>query len=198
MTTVINTQHVLSDGIVVEATTRKSNRTGYTGAALSPSWTLDANKPFIAACSNPTDPAVMAQMSAQERTAWHGGAYADAREAAYVVGMFHADPVGTERLIKSSGPVDKFPKDLYDLPVGLTNEAAVEILNTKKALKKKATVAVKLDAGIPAQGNLSKFYTIDSIRAAAKKCGGPEQFQVALKGINVVEAAVKFDLIIKE
>jgi hypothetical protein len=197
MTPVINTQHVLSTGIVVEETTRKSNRTGYTGAALSPSWTLDADKPFIAACANPTDPAVMAQMSAQERTAWHGGSYADAREAAYVVGMFHADPVGTERLIKSSGPVDQFPKDLYDLPVGLTNEAAVEILNTKKALKKKTTVTVKLDAGVPAAGNLGRVYTIESIRAAAKKCGGPEQFQTALKGVNVVEAAVKFNLIAK-
>lgn len=198
MSKLINTQHVLNDGIVVEETNRKSNRTGYTGAALSPSWTLDADKPFIAACSNPTDPAIMAQMSAQARTAWHGGSYADAREAAYVVGMFHADPVGTERLIQSHGPIDKFPKDLYDLPVGLTNEAAVEILNNKKLKKKKSTtVTIKLDASIPASGNLSHVYTIESIRAAAKKCGGPEQFQAALKGVNVVEAAVKFNLIAK-
>lgn len=198
MSKVINIKHTLSDGIVVEETNRKSNRTGYTGAALSPSWTLDADKPFIAACSNPTDPVIMAQMSAQERTAWHGGSYADAREAAYVVGMFHADPVGTERLIHSHGPIDKFPADLYELPVGLTNEAAVEILNTKKALKKKTTVTVKLDRALPAAGNLGRFYTTDSIRSAAKKAGGPEQFQAILKGINVIEAAVKFNLTIKE
>lgn len=198
MSKVTNIKHVLSDGIIVEETNRKSNRTGYTGAALSPSWTMDADKPFIAACSNPTDPAIMAQMSAQERTAWHGGSYADAREASYVVGMFHADPVGTERLIHSHGPIDKFPTDLYNLPEGLTNEAAVEILNNKKLKKKKTTVTVKMDTNVPAKGNLSRIYTIKSIRVAAKNTGGPEQFQVALEGLNVVEAAVKFNLIVKE
>ena len=183
----------LSDGIQIEQTERKSNRSGYTGAALSPSWTLDADKPFIAACSNPSDPDIMKQMRAQDRTAWHGGSYADAREAAYVVGLFRRDPVGTDRLIGQYGVIDEFPKDLYDLPPGLEYEKAVEILNNRK-IKKKSTTVVKLDPSVPARGNLYSFFKREQIVALARAAGGPEAFQASLEGLTIRDFATKFDL----
>jgi hypothetical protein len=189
----MSTKHTLSDGVVIEESDRKSNQSGYTGAALSPSWTLDADKPFIAACGNPSDPAIMAQMNAQHRTAWHGGSYADAREAAYVVGLFKQDPVATERLIQSHGPIDKFPKDLYNLPVILSTQKAIQHLNNAKIKSKQPP---KPDATVTvAKGNLVKFYTIASIKEAAKKAGGPEAFQASLEGKTASEAAVEHNLV---
>jgi hypothetical protein len=184
----------LSDGIVIEASDRKSNQSGYTGAALSPSWTLDADKPFIAACGNPRDPAIMAQMNAQHRTAWHGGSYADAREAAYVVGRFKQDPVGTERLIQSHGPIDKFPADLYNLPVVMSTANAIKHLNNVK-IKSKLKVVEKADpATVPAKGNLYIYFSRDQIVPIAKQAGGPEAFQASLAGLTVKGFAEKFAL----
>lgn len=187
--------YVLSDGVKVEASIRKSNRTGYTGAALSPSWTLDADRPFIAACGNPSDPNVMKQMSAQERTSWHGGAYSDAREAAYVVGRFKQDPVGTERLIQSSGAINKFPADLYDLPEGLEYEKAVEILKVAREKKKvRKEVKVTKDKSMPAAGNLYSFFSRDSIVDIVKSVGSPEKFQASISGLTIEQFANKFNL----
>jgi len=186
-------KYTLSDGVVIEASDRKSNQSGYTGAALSPSWTLDADKPFIAACGNPSDPAIMAQMNAQHRTAWHGGSYADAREAAYVVGLFKHDPVGTERLIQSHGPIDKFPVDLYNLPVVMSTANAIKHLNNAKIKSKQPA---KPDATVTvAKGNLIKFYTLASIKEAAKNVGGPEKFQASLEGKTAAQAAVEHNLV---
>lgn len=133
---------ILSDGVQIEMSSRKGNRSGYTGAALSPAWTLDGSKPFVAACGNPKDPAIMSKLRAQYRTAWHGGIYADAREAAYVVARFHQDPVATEQELEAQGGVWKqFPADLYDLPVVCTSQQAHQYLEDNKA-NKNNTVAI--------------------------------------------------------
>jgi hypothetical protein len=186
----------LNDGIEVELSTRKSNRSGYTGAALSPSWTLDAERPFIAACGNPTDPTVMAEVNAQHRTSLHLGSYRDAREAAYVVGRYRKYPVETIREIQSHGNATSFPDDLYSLPPGLAYEDAVEILNArKKATKSCNSVQTKLDvSSVPATGNLYDYFSRDQIVTIAKSLGGPDAFQGAIKGLSVLDFAKKFDL----
>ena len=117
--------HTLSDGTILEQSSRKSNRTGYTGAALSVAWTLDATHPFIAACGNPVDPEVMAKLRHRERTSWHGGSYSDAREAAYVVAQFKQNPIEVDEYIAKNGVWDKFPEDLYDYTFGELPEPEV-------------------------------------------------------------------------
>jgi hypothetical protein len=144
--------HVLSDGVKVIQSDRKSNRSGYQGAAFSPAWTLDSTKPFVAASGNPKDPAIRNQLRAQHRTAWHGGYYADAREAAYVVGRFKIDPVGTEdRIYEQGGAWQDFPADLYSLPVTLTAAEAIAIIKEQsvacKHRKKVSTEKSTLNFG---------------------------------------------------
>jgi hypothetical protein len=150
----MNKLFVLSNGVTVEMSSRKGNRSGYTGAALSPAWTLNNSKPFVAACANPTDPTIMSQLKAQQRTAWHGGSYADAREAAYVVALFKQDPVGTETiLVDCNYQFDNFPADLYQLPVVVTAHQANNILaqarvtssNTVNKTKIASTAKVNLN-----------------------------------------------------
>lgn len=186
----------LSNGVTVEVSTRKSNRSGYTGAALSPSWTLNADKPFIAACGNPTDPTVMREVVAQQRTSLHLGNYRDAREAAYVVGLYRKDPISTIREVQSKGEIDSFPEDLYNLPEGLAYEKAVQILNSQRANKKiKVSVASKADpATTTASGNLYDFFKREQVVTIAKSFGGAEAFQTAIKGMSVLDFAKKFDV----
>jgi hypothetical protein len=190
-----STSYFLSTGVVVEKSNRKGNRTGYTGAALSPSWTLDADKPFIAACGNPNDPTVMSQVNAQARTSLHLGHYADAREAAYVIGQYRKDPVATIRYVQSNGNWDKFPADLYDLPEGLAHELAIEILKTERAARKITGVVVK-DTSVQAAGNLYDFFSRDVIVPIAKSMGGAEAFQNSLKGKSIAQFASEFGLVI--
>lgn len=186
---------VLSNGVEVELSDRKSNRSGYTGAALSPSWTLNADKPFIAACGNPNDPKVMAEVNAQHRTSLHLGSYSDAREAAYVVGMYRKDPIGTIRQVQQYGEIDTFPADLYNLPPGLAYEDAVAILNERKVKSKKSTVTIKADpSDVQAAGNLYNYFSREQIVPIAKSLGGAEPFQEAIKGLTVKGFAEKFDL----
>lgn len=194
-----NTQHVLSTGVVVEESSRKGNRTGYTGAALSPAWTLKSDKPFIAACANPTDPAVMTHVNAQHRTSLHLGHYKDAREAAYVVGLYRKDPIPTIRYVQSNGVWDQFPEDLYDLPEGLVYEAAIEILNAgreaRKSIKKTTKVAKK-DSSVQAAGNLYDFFDRAIIVNLVKTLGGVEAFQASLIGKTVADFAKEHELAI--
>jgi hypothetical protein len=188
----------LSDGVEVELSDRKSNRSGYTGAALSPSWTLDADKPFIAACGNPNDPKVMAEVNAQHRTSLHLGSYSDAREAAYVVGMYRKDPVATIRHIQQYGSVDVFPQDLYQLPPGLSyNDAVILLKNRKVKSKSKTKIIQKADPStVPAKGNLYTYFTREQIVPIAKQAGGPEAFQFSLVGLTVKDFAEKFALVV--
>jgi hypothetical protein len=187
-------EYTLSTGVVVEVSDRKSNRSGYTGAALSPSWTLDSTRPFIAACGNPSDPKVMAVVNAQHRTSLHIGSYKDAREAAYVVGMYRKDPIATITKFQSNGNFTDFPEDLYSLPVGLEYEAAVAILNANKTAKKNKVQTVVKDTKVPAAGNLYDFFERAQVVDIAKKLGGAEQFQSAIKGLTIEQFADKFEL----
>lgn len=187
-------EYTLSNGVTLEVSDRKSNRSGYTGAALSPSWTLDSSRPFIAACGNPSDPSVMAVVNAQHRTSLHLGSYRDAREAAYVVGMYRKDPVGTITKYQTCGSFTDFPEELYTLPAGLEYEAAVAILNARKTAKK--VIEQIKDTGVPASGNLYDFFERAQIVEIAKNLGGAEGFQAAIKGLTIGQFASKFNLTI--
>lgn len=193
----MSTTYTLSDGVVVELSDRKSNKSGYTGAALSPSWTLDMTKPFIAACGNPTDPKVMAEVNAQKRTSLHLGNYEDAREAAYVIGRYHQDPIATIRTVQQYGEIDTFPSDLYNLPVGLGYAAAVSLIKQRKLKVKVAAQPVVDPTTTPATGNVFNFFSKEQVIPVAKKLGGPEQFQAAIKGLTISEFAKKFNLTVK-
>lgn len=191
-----NITHTLSNGITLEQSSRKSNRTGYTGAALSVAWTLDASHPFIAACGNPSDPLIKSQLRHQERTSWHGGSYADAREAAYVVALFKQDPVEIDNEIAHHGVYTKFPEELYDLPEGLAFSKAVDILNAKKRqVKVKISVESK-DPTVSAAGNLYKFFPRDVIVSIARKFGGPEAFQSSLVGKSITDFSSEHNLVV--
>jgi hypothetical protein len=190
----MSTEYTLSTGVVVEASNRKSNRSGYTGAALSPSWTLDSTRPFIAACGNPSDPSVMAVVNAQHRTSLHLGSYRDAREAAYVVGLYRKDPIRTITAYQVEGSFTDFPEDLYTLPIGLEYEAAVAILSAKKS-SKRVNEDIK-DIEVPASGNLYDFFQRTQVVEIAKQLGGAEAFQSAIKGLTIGQFASKFNLTI--
>jgi hypothetical protein len=188
--------HVLSNGVIVEESSRKGNRTGYTGAALSVAWTLNPNKPFIAACGNPTDPRIMAQVNAQSRTSLHLGHYADAREAAYVIGQYRKDPVATIQYVQSNGAWEDFPADLYDLPEGLAHEEAIEILKAEKLVRAagKKVVIQKKDTSVQASGNLYDFFDRPTIVSIVKLFDGSDKFQASLKGKSIADFANEYGL----
>lgn len=171
----MTTAYFISDGVVLHQSVRKNNRTGYTYAALSPSWTLNADKPFIAACGNPTDPEVMRNVVAQHRTSLHLGSYADAREAAYVVGRYHQDPIGTIQYVNANGAWDNFPSDLYNLPEGLAFDKAVELLNarlakTSKSTSKRIKKIISMD-NRPARESFFSKYSQDTAKQLRSKFG---------------------------
>ena len=182
------TTYTLSDGVTIEASTRSSNRSGYTGAALSPAWTMDLTKPFIAACGNPSDPTVLKELNAQLRTSLHLGSYADAREAAYTVGLYRKDPINTIRHVQKFGSISEFPSDLYDLPVGLSNTDALDILKNKP--KKQPTI----DRAVLAKGNLYDHFKRDDIVTIANDLGGAENFQQYITGLTIEQFATEFNL----
>jgi hypothetical protein len=133
-------------------------------------------------------------MRHQERTSWHGGSYADAREAAYVVALFKQDPVEIDNEIARNGVYTKFPEELYDLPEGLAFSKAVDILNAKKRqVKVKITVESK-DPTVSAAGNLYKFFPRDVIVSIARTFGGPDKFQASLKDKTVEQFATEHGL----
>lgn len=136
--------YILNNGVVVEASDRKGNRTGYTGASIFVAFgNLDPVKPFVAACGNPRDASIKDQLQANKRTAWHGGDYNDAREAAYVVARFKLNPIAIDREIQANGGVyDDFPADLYTLPIFTSLKDAQKIVNDKIAEKRENSARV--------------------------------------------------------
>lgn len=185
--------YTLSDGTKIELSDRKSNRSGYTGAALSPSWTLDPSRPFIAACANPTDPAIMGQMRAQNRTAWHGGIYEDAREAAYVVALFKEDPIHMDQMIGEMGTWDRFPADLYGLPVITSADDARAILTEAKDAKPARKTTKLKDVDLPANEGFWKKHSKDVMDQLLKK-HGRSAVQQAIRHLTLREFEELFEI----
>jgi hypothetical protein len=134
-------QFTLSNGVTLELSTRKNNTSGYTNVTLSSAWTMDTTKPFIACTGQPSDPEIRVCMRAQERNCWQGGAYEDAREAAYVSALFKEDPIAIDAWIGDNGAWVDFPLDLYSLPVVIDKSTAVAMIKQKK------TASVKKNPG---------------------------------------------------
>lgn len=183
-------KHILSDGVIVEQSIRSNSRSGYTGAALSPTWTLNAAKPFIAACVNPTDVDILFHINAKHRTSLHLGSYADAREAAYVIGLYNKEPIKTIIEVKNNGSITNFPSDLYELPAGLSYKDAISILNLKvKDSKPKIDYTI-----IPAKNNLFKYFNINAVKEIAKRLGNATDFQSYITDMTIEDFKNNFEL----
>lgn len=184
------TVYKLSNGVEVVGTDSNTS-TGYIGASFSPAWTNDLSRPFIANAS--ITESVRSQLRVKGRSNWHGGHYADAREAAYVSALFKEDPVTTDNDLHNHNIV--IPSEVYSLPEGLKLADAVDLIQAHrkakaKALKKTRTVVVKLDPTItPARGNLYRFFDRKDIVPLAQNLGGAEVFQASLEGKTVAQFA---------
>jgi hypothetical protein len=138
----------LINGIEINYSSR--GNTGYLGAAFCPSWTMNAEKPFIAACGKPSDPALVDLLRAPDATALHLGHYADSREAAYVTALYKADPEGILRELQNNGHNGlevTFPAELYDLPEILTKEEALKLNIEYKTRKRSGRKLGKVTVG---------------------------------------------------
>ena len=179
---------ILKDGIELELSTRKTNTSGYTGVTVSPAWTLDESKPFIAMTQNPTSPELVRELTATKRASLHLGHYSDAREAAYVIGLYHKNPLTTLQQFNKSGEFTVFPADLYDQPEGMTlKQAGIAIREAK--LKSKP-----LDRTVLAKGNLYDHFNRDDIVTIATELGGAENFQQYITGLTIEQFATEFNL----
>lgn len=133
----------------VEIATSSLGRSGYYGVTLSPAWTLDIERPFIAMRQNPVnDPVLSKWLTAKERLSLHLGVYADAREAAYVVGLYENEPEETLKELYHNGSIEvDFPLEIYKLPVFIALDEVKKLINDfkekKKAMKKPAKIKLK-------------------------------------------------------
>lgn len=109
---------------------------GYYGATVSPAWTLDYQKPFIARMSeiNPFDHDELRKLVPnKDPSSYHLGYYQDSREAAYVAAMYRDDPLTVLKARFGNSRVEAvFPKELYDLPVYYTLKQAQEDIDCHK------------------------------------------------------------------
>ena len=174
---------VLKDGIELELSSRKSNTSGYTGVTVSPAWTLDESTPFIAMTSNPTSPELVRELTATKRASLHLGHYSDAREAAYVIGMYKKDPLNTLVTFNKHGNFTDFPSDLYDQPVGLTFVDAIKLIRNKK-----------IDRTIPAKNNLHDHFNRADILSVVDQLGGAIKFQQHIADLSIEQFASEFEL----
>lgn len=109
----------LSNGLTIKVTGLGKN--GYYGVASAKKWQRSQSGcGWIAAVNLPTDPALVALLTASRSTSLHLGHYSDPREAAYVTALYDADPLSVLQSIHNSPDhmfsVD-FPPELYLLPM---------------------------------------------------------------------------------
>jgi len=192
------------NGIEINYSSR--GNTGYLGAAFCPSWTMNAEKPFIAACGKPSDPALVDLLRAPDATALHLGHYADSREAAYVTGLYKADPEGILRELMTNGhnglEVD-FPAELYDLPEFLTKEEAlnlnIEYKERKASGRKSGKVTVgKIirtdDRSVQANRKVLAEAHGTDVYIKLSSTFGREVVQTAIDNLTVNEFELRFGL----
>lgn len=128
-----------------EVRTSKLGRSGYYGVTVSPAWTLDLDRPFIAMQQNPVDDPLLSKwLTAKKRTSLHLGTYADSREAAYVSAMYkkHPEDVLIELYHNRVLSVD-FPKELYGIPEFLSLKEAQDYMEAERLKKKNARQSPK-------------------------------------------------------
>ena len=193
----------LNNGVVIENSNNSRNRTGYRGVALNLVYTSHDNEtPFAAECGLPNDPTIKAQLNINKRTAWHGGFYSDAREAAYVVALFKENPIAIDSIISKNSVFDNFPSDLYDLSVFLTLKDAQRIVNLKleeiRRVKQtnKRTIRTRVNVKVnnsPVEKYWKELYVQYNIANLAEKFG-KETIITARKYLTVNEFELRFGL----
>lgn len=121
--------------------TSDMGRSGYLGVTVSPLWTLDIDKPFIAMQKNPVDDPILSKwLTAKLRGSLHLGVYEDAREAAYVSAMYRKNPEDVLIELYHNGSISvQFPAELYGIPVGLSKEDAQKLIQEERIAKKNGT-----------------------------------------------------------
>ena len=186
----------LANGIEILFADRTSNTSGYKYVTFSPAWTLDETKPFIACHLQPTDPTVLNEVTAKLRQSLHLGHYADAREAAYVIGLYNADPVNTVKQFNKFGSFDTFPADLYNLPVNPM--PAITSEDKPKLESKKRAKIVEVNYDVPAQNNLIKFFERPIILSVVELFDSVADFQKHLTGFTIQQFATEYGLPFRE
>jgi hypothetical protein len=157
----------------VEIATSSLGRSGYYGVTLSPAWTLDIEHPFIAMRQNPVnDPVLSKWLTAKERLSLHLGVYADAREAAYVVGLYENDPEEILKELYHNGSIEvDFPQEIYKLPVFIALDEVKKLINDfkeKKKAKKKPT-KIKLQEALAAAREVLSQTKINNVTFVRKE-----------------------------
>lgn len=186
----------LANGIEILFADRTSNTSGYKYVTFSPAWTLDETKPFIACHLQPTDPTVLNEVTAKLRQSLHLGHYADAREAAYVIGLYNADPVNTVKQFNKFGSFDTFPADLYNLPVNPM--PAITSEDKPKLESKKRAKIVEVNYDVPAKNNLAKFFERPIILSIVELFDSVADFQDYLTGLTIKQFANEFQINFRE
>lgn len=186
----MTTSYILADGIEI-LTASRNNVSGYKYVTFSPAWTLDENKPFIACLLQPTEPELVNELTAKHRNSLHLGHYADAREAAYVVGLYNANPVDTLKRFNAYGAFDSFPADLYDLPV---NVMPVFQRDEQPNPERKTRAKTVVNYNVPAKNNLIKFFDYSIILSVVELFDSVNDFQDYLTGLTIEQFANEFNL----
>jgi len=179
---------ILENGVVLQLSDRKNNTAGYTGVTFSPVWTLNEFKPFIAMTSNPSDPVLVKELTATKRNSLHLGHYNDAREAAYVIGLYNKNPLNTIITFNKHGNFTDFPAYLYEQEPGMT-------LAHAKTLIPQSTNKVKaIDRNIPATNNLIYHFNMEDVKQIARILGNSNDFQEYIVGMTIEDFKNDFEL----
>ena len=113
--------YTLLNGITLEDGQRTNNRTGYFAVTLHLSYEHASQEyPFSAEITFGRVNVDKSALNINTSQVWKGGKYSDPREAAYVSALFTVDPFGVDKIIHDNGHFDDFPKDLYQLPEGMS------------------------------------------------------------------------------
>lgn len=122
------------NGLAIETSTK--GQSGYLGSTFSILWRRKT--PFLAALTNPTDPALVKLFRRKKSTSLHLGDYDDSRKAAYVTAYYKAHPrEALENVAKNAILEIEFPAALFDLPVFLPLEDAQALIKAYKDTKRK-------------------------------------------------------------
>lgn len=149
-------------------------KTGYYGSSVSLAWTLDPEKPFIAAVANPIDDPVLSKwLTAKKRKALHMGYYADSREAAYVSAVYEQHPEDVLIELYNNKKLSiEFPKKLYTLPQHITREEVIlyqqkNTLSRKRGTKQRKGIRIEDALRVAREvTNGRKLTNVAEVRAA--------------------------------
>ena len=157
----------------VKIYTSSLGRSGYYGVTVSPAWTLDLERPFIAMRKNPVDDPVLSKwLTARERLSLHLGVYADSRESAYVVGLYENNPEEILMELYHNGSIEvEFPQEIYDLPVFITLDEVKNLVNDFKERKRKNKRApqIKLQEALAAAREVLSQSKIENVSFVRKE-----------------------------